>query len=193
MIEALGFAVSDGAVGKQRRIAAPASIEQSLHAANIEERFLLAGEACVRQILRRRARAHRDIRIDLARPAAELLVRLGDGSGEFIKPRAVQKGVPNRRACFCKRDLAGFEIVQRTGNDAAQFVCIHEPPTSVRRRGESGRHLHALSGQMAHHLAERRVFAADDCNVAAPKRFEPHDRRRGRNHRGLLFRSVARS
>ena len=95
MIEALGFAVSDGAVGKQRRIAAPASIEQSRHAANIEERFLLAGEACVRQILRRRARAHRDIRIDLARPAAELLVRLGDGRGEFIGPCAAQKGVPN--------------------------------------------------------------------------------------------------
>ena len=94
MIEALGFAVSDGAVGKQRGIAAPASIEQNRHAANIEERFLLAGEACVRQILGRRARAHRDIRIGLARSAAEFLVGLGDGRGEFSGPRAAQKSAP---------------------------------------------------------------------------------------------------
>ena len=55
MIESLGLPVADGAVGEERGVATPAGIEERLLAANIEIALLLPGEACVRQILGRRA------------------------------------------------------------------------------------------------------------------------------------------
>ena len=51
VIEALDLPVADGAVGEERGVAAPASVEQHRFAANVEVALLLAGEARLGQIL----------------------------------------------------------------------------------------------------------------------------------------------
>ena len=51
VVEALGLPVADGAVGEERGETAAAGVEQGRVAPDIEEGLLLAGEACLRQVL----------------------------------------------------------------------------------------------------------------------------------------------
>jgi hypothetical protein len=55
MIEAFGFTITDGAVRKERGVAAASVIEQGSFATNVQEGRLLAGKACLGQILGSRA------------------------------------------------------------------------------------------------------------------------------------------
>ena len=55
VIESLGFAIADGAIGEERGEAAAAGVKHGSLAANIEEGLLLTGKTRIREILCRGA------------------------------------------------------------------------------------------------------------------------------------------
>ena len=85
VVEALGLAVADRAIGEERGEAAPAGVEQRRLAADVEEGLLLAGEARVGQVLGRGAGTHGDGGVAPARAPAERRGRLG-GSPRPCRP-----------------------------------------------------------------------------------------------------------
>ena len=72
VVEALGDAVADGAVGEQRGVAAPAGVKQRLVATDVQVGLLLAGKAGIGQVFRRGARTDGDVDIVLAGALAQL-------------------------------------------------------------------------------------------------------------------------
>ena len=63
MVEALGPPIADGAIGKERGVAAAAGIQKRCLAADIEIALLLSGKACVGQVFGRGAGANSHIYI----------------------------------------------------------------------------------------------------------------------------------
>ena len=173
MIETLGLAIADGAVGEQRGIAAPASIEQRRVASNIEKGLLLAGKAGVGQVFGRGAGADRNVDIGFPRAPAEILIGRLDALGDIGRPVALQHRMADRLAGLGKRGLAGGQVIEHRADRLAQAVRLDEAPIGIRRGGEAGRDIDALAAEIAHHLAERGVLAADDGNVPAPQLLEP--------------------
>ncbi len=178
VIEALGLPIGDGAVGEQRSVAALAGVEQRGRAANIQERFLLAGKARVGQILGGGARSHRDIGVGLAGAAAQLAIRRRDRLGEIRRPCRLHEGPADRRSRFGQWHRAVRNAGELAAHDLAQGVRVDEAPIRIGRGGKAGRHPHALRREMAHHLAERGVLAADERHVGASELFEPNNERR---------------
>ncbi len=62
VVEASVGAIRDRPVGKERREAAPAGVQERSLALHVQIRFLLAGKTCVGQILSGGAAAHRHVR-----------------------------------------------------------------------------------------------------------------------------------
>ena len=93
--EALVHAIGDGAIVEQRGEHFVHALEQRIAAAHVEERFLLAGERRVRQILGGGRGAHRDG--DVA-PAAHALERFEDLALEPRRERRRQNPVADLRA-----------------------------------------------------------------------------------------------
>ena len=167
MIEALGLPVADGTVGEQRGVAAPAGIEQRGLAADIQERFLLPGEARVRQVFRGRAGAHGDVEIILPAAAAQFAIAGADGLRQIVRPLPAQKLVAYRRADLGERGMAGTPRRERIPDHPHQSVGFDESPVSVRRRGEAVGNLDARAAERTDHFAERGVLAADARDIAA--------------------------
>ena len=70
MVEALNPAIADGAIGKERGVAAAAGIQKRCLAANIQIALLLSGKACVGQVFGRGAGANSHIQSFSVRPRA---------------------------------------------------------------------------------------------------------------------------
>ena len=85
--EALMHAIGDRAIVEQRGEHFVHALEQRVAAAHVEERFLLTGERCVRQVLGRRRGAHGDG--DVA-PAAHALEGFEDLALELRRKRRRQ-------------------------------------------------------------------------------------------------------
>ena len=103
VVEALGLAVADGAVGEQRGVAAPAGIEQRGLAADVEKGLLLAGKAGVGQVFGRGAGAHRDVDIGFRRRAGRVRDRPLDRLGDVVRPVALQDRAADRLAGLGER------------------------------------------------------------------------------------------
>ena len=107
VVEALDLAVADGPVGEQRGVAAAAGVQQFPLARDVQEGLLLPGEARVRQVLGRRAAAHRHgepVHAGAARPASGSAARMASAmspgnslarnSSRMASPVARSVGVP---------------------------------------------------------------------------------------------------
>jgi len=176
VIEALGSAVADRAVGEHRGVAALAGLEQRVFAGDVQERFELAGEARLRQVLSGGAGAHRDARGGNADALRERAIGAADRLGDVVRPRAAPEGAPDRLARLGERGAAGRERAQLAFDQFAQPVFLDEGPIGVGARGETRRHGDALGGEVPHQLPERRILAADRGHVVPGEVFEPGDR-----------------
>ena len=83
MVEAVVDAIDDGAVGEDRRKAAPAGFDHVGLAAHIQKALMLTGEARGRQVLGGRRAAHRDRDASAAFP----LERVIRSRNLFAQPR----------------------------------------------------------------------------------------------------------
>jgi hypothetical protein len=179
MIEPLRLAVRDGAVGEQRRIAAPASFEQLALAAHVEERLLLPGEARLGQVFGGGAGAHGNARFAGATAARELFVGVTDALRDCWRELPVEEQAPCGLASLVQRGSAALERLHPRRKRAADAVRL-----DVRAVGRGGGrksfgHPHALRGEPLDHFAERGILAADAADVALAERLEPGDERVG--------------
>ena len=173
MVEALSLAVADRAVGEQRRIAAPAGVEQSALAAHVEEGLRLAGEARLRQILRGGAGAHGDADLVLAATARQLAIAFPDRLRVRLRELGVEEEPADRLAGLVQRSLAALQRPDARAQLFFDPVGRDVFAEGRRSRGEPVRHAHALVLQGAHHLAERGVLAADTRHVVNGQGLEP--------------------
>jgi hypothetical protein len=141
------------------------TLEQRVAPAHVEERFLLAGERCVRQVLGSRRRAHRDG--DVA-SAAHALERFEDLAFEPRRERRRQD--PLADACADGRERLDVVDVQRCqflGDAGSKALVLQEVSISLCRSREAVRHFYAGLRKVTDHLAERGVLAADGLDVVA--------------------------
>ena len=94
MVEAVVDAIDDGAVGEDRRKAAPAGFDHVGLAAHIQKALMLTGEACGRQVLGGRRAAHRDRDAGAAFPFERVI-----GSGDLFAQPGVAGRLVNDLSC----------------------------------------------------------------------------------------------
>jgi hypothetical protein len=132
---------------------------------DVEEGFLLAGEARLRQVLGRGGAAHRDGDPLVGDLDAEVAVSAGDGLGDRRRELGALDEPTDRLAGPGQRDLAGRELGQGVLDRLPELVGGQEVPVRLGGRGEAGRDLDANRAQRAYQLAERGVLAADARHV----------------------------
>src|SRR5581483_6347156 len=84
--------------------------------------------------------------------------------------------------------MAGLERGKGIGDYTPKIICFDISPISVRSRRKSGGDTDPFLVEIAHHLAERCVLAADACHIAASQLLEP-DHVLGVFGHGILLRS----
>ena len=63
---------------------------------------------------------------------------------------------------------------QTFGDAVGQVVVMQEVAKRLRRGRKAGRHPHAGFGELADHLAKRRILAADNVDIGHPQLLEWH-------------------
>ena len=165
VVEAVVDAIGDGAVGEERGEDAPAGIQQGARAADVEIGLLLAGEGGRGQVLGRGGAAHGDVGI-----RAELGLELGVGArdlvGEVRRELPVGDPVADARAGARERlDVGDVQARQRLADALHEAVVLEVVAVALGGDGEAVRHAHPLRRELAVHLAERGVLAADEGDV----------------------------
>ncbi len=168
--EALVHAIRDRAIVEQRSEHFVDALEQRIAAAHIEKRFLLTGERCVRQVFRRCGGAHGDG--DVASPAHALegfenlgfqVRREGRGQNPVADLRADRGELLH---------IVDVQRLQRSCDAIRESFMLQKVAIRLRSRRESRRHDDAERRQVADHLAERGILAADRLDVVTAKFLE---------------------
>jgi hypothetical protein len=113
VVEAALGPIDDGAVREQRCEAAPAGLDQRRHAVHVQVGLLLAGKACLGQVLRGRARAHGDVGLGLARLAGQV----GVCARHLVEERFGERGLADHLAALGR---AGAQLADVVGVDRGQ-------------------------------------------------------------------------
>jgi hypothetical protein len=186
MLEALLAAIGDGAIGEERRVAAPTGLEQRMLAAHVEEALELAGEARLRQILGGCAGAHRNRQVGHGAAARELTVGAANRVRHVVRPLARRDQRANSFTRAFERGDASCEGVEALADIGLQAVLLDESPIGRRGGGEAGRHPHPGLAEMTQQLAEGCVLPADALEVGRGEQLERDDVLAGRGDRGGL-------
>ena len=102
MIEALGIAIADRMVGEERGEAAQAGSDQGARPADIEEGFLLPGEAGIRQILGGCAAAHGDGGVGKLQSRRQLGIGRKDFPGQLVGNAGGKDQFADGAACILR-------------------------------------------------------------------------------------------
>ena len=105
MAKAVLDPVGDRPVAKQRHDAAVIGLDHRIGPPNVQEALLLAGEARLGKVLRRRRRTHRDGHVALADPVTECFVGRSQLVGQSVAH-------PGRAECLAN---GGADGAQRVG------------------------------------------------------------------------------
>ena len=168
--EALVHAIGDGAIVEQRGEHFVHALQQRIAAAHVEERFLLAGERGIRQIFGGRGGAYRDGNVA---PAAHALERFEDLALEPRRERRGQDPLADLRADARERfDVIDVERRQLLGDALGETFVLQEVPIGLRRGRKAAGHVDAGLREVADHLAERGVLAADSLDVVPAELLE---------------------
>ncbi len=191
MVEVLVDPVRDGPVGVQRGKAALAGLEQELAPLDVQVSFLLAGKAGVGKVFGGGARAHGDV--EQAAAFRQPLVACHDRLLQVFR----QLGIENQPARQAPPgaevvDVAGVEPLQYLAEPAVERRLTQKIPVRLGSHCKSVGDLHPLWRELAVHLAQRRVLAADERHVVDADLLKPAympTRRYTGHHRLLLRRS----
>ncbi len=175
VVEALIDPVVDGAVREQAGEAAAAGVEEALVAVDVEIGLLLAGEARGGQVLGGGRASHREARV-LPVLLPELPVALEDLAGQVVRQPGAVDDLPGALAAPRQiGHVVGVQIVEGLVKPAPGIRLLQDVTVGIGGGGVSVGHEHALVGQLAVHLAERRVLAAHQRNVVDADLFEETD------------------
>src|SRR5262245_24009627 len=112
MVEAVVYAIHDGAVGEDRRKAPPARFDHRGLSAHVQEALVLPGKACIREVLSGRRAAHRD-----GHASAALALETPIAIRNFPGQPGIARGVVNELSRSCctlgeERDIVVIKIAQ---------------------------------------------------------------------------------
>ena len=144
----------DRTVGEEAGEAAAAGVEQAVIALHVEERLVLPGKACRRQVLGRRRRPHGDAQV-LSVLLLELPVTGEDLGGQLLcQPRAVDD-LPCRLGPAGEvGDVIGVQGIEHLVQGLPGAGPVQHGPIGVRGDGEPVGHLDPDGGQGTVHLAQ---------------------------------------
>ena len=145
-------------------------------ASHVQEGFLLAGEAGVRQIFGGCRGAHRHRHVATAVLGTQLGVGLADIAVQLRLQRRIHHPATDFPARFGQR-LHVFHVqrAQAVEDPLVQRVVGDERLECVGSGGEPARYRDAQLGQVADHLAQRGILAADLCQVIQSQVLQPED------------------
>ena len=161
--EALVDAIGDRAVVVERREYLSYRLKYIIYTIDIKKCFLLTGERGIGQVFGGRRRAHGKRRVR----------RADRVSAAYAAPMASASAGCSGASRDPAADLApglGQRVERRSTSSAAQAIArsgasrsllAEEVAKGRGRRGEAARHPDAGAGELADHLAQRRVLAAD--------------------------------
>ena len=171
---ALVHAVADRAVVVERREDFAHLVQHAVDADDVQEGLLLAGERRVGHVLGGGRRAHRERGVRVAGGQAREF--LAHARFELGRERRVLDPAADLGAGLGQRaHVVGVERLQARGDALGEAAELQELAERVRRRGEAAGDANARGGQLADHLAEAGVLAADDVDVGHPQLFERDD------------------
>ena len=174
MLEAVVYAVRDGAVGVERREYPRERGEDLLGPAHVQQGFLLAGEGRLGQVLRRRGGAHRDAALDFA------VGEFGIGPHDRVRQIGPQFRLldppPNPSPARRERvQVLDVEMGEFTGNALVEPVTGNELPECGSGGGETARHPHPRRAEFSVHLPEGGVLPSDLLHIIDAERIEADD------------------
>ena len=174
MGESLVGAVGDGAVVEQGGEHLTHRAHQRILAAHVEQRLLLSREGGVGKIFRRGGRTHRHRTVRGVRRHPR--VARAQLAHQLLRQRRRPHPLPDLRAGGGKRPHVGdIESGEPAPNALGEPVPGQELAKRVGGGREPSGHAHPGRGQLADHLAERRVLAADPRHVGHSQRVERDD------------------
>ncbi len=174
MLEALVHAVGNGAIVVERGEDFLHLVQHIFDADHVEEGFLLAGERCVRQIFGGGGGAHGHGDVLGAGILAELDIGIADGLVELSR----QRGLGDPFADLLAGRGQGLHVIDIKRRQACLDALGHAAFVEVLLKrigggGKATRHGHTEFGEVADHLAERRILAANLAQVGHAQRVEP--------------------
>ena len=195
MLEAVVHAIGDGTVVVQRGEDFLDLADYIVGAGDIQEGLLLAGEGRIGQVFRGRGRTHRhrDI-VAVGRGSALFGAQPGIGGADVPVQLRLQRRIDHPASDFRtgsseRPDILHVQRRQPVVNPLVQGVVRDEGLERVGGGGETAGHRHTESGELADHLAERGVLAADLGEIGQAQVVQPQDvggqgGLRGRGRRG---------
>ena len=174
--EGVVYPVGDGPVVVERGKHLADGPQDSVDAADVEERLLLAGERRVGQVLGGRRRA--DGEGPLGVVPGQRGVRSPDVGLEVGRERLLQHRRPDplsdlRQPAY----VVGVQPVKLGLDPLGQAGLAQEPAVGLGGGGEPVRHPHPRRGQIRDHLPQRGVLAAHLLEIGQTQVREPTDRR----------------
>ena len=164
-------AVGNGAVVEQGGEHLANRVHQRILAAHVEQRLLLPREGGFGKILRRGGRAHRHRTVGVSR--RHLRVARTQLAYQLLRQRRRPYPFPDLPAGGGKRPHVGdIEACEPLPDTLREPVAGEEFAKRVRGGREPSGHAHPGRGQLADHLAERGVLAADPGHVGHSQRVE---------------------
>ena len=172
MGEALVHPVGDRPIVVQRGKHLLDRVQDVLVAVDVQEGFLLTGERCVRQILGGRRRAHGETAFAFG---GQSLVGRLDLALETLRKRRIDDPAPDFGAGPGQFiDIVDVQRFETSLDSSRQSLVLEELPIGHGRGCKATGHANA-GRQLADHLAERRVLAADLFHVGHAQLFEGDD------------------
>ena len=174
MVEAVVYAIDDGAVGEDRRKALPARFDHRGLSAHVQEALVLPGKARIREIFGGRRAAHCDGYSSTA---------LGLEGPIGVCNLAIQPGIAggfvDELSCGCRTFGEKCDIVViKIGQQLAQFLpsgCGERVAISRSRQRKAVGDPTALGREQRIQLAQRGCFAADLRDILQSNVLEPTD------------------
>jgi hypothetical protein len=176
VLEAVVHAVGDGAVVVQRGEHFLDLVHDVVGTGDVEEGFLLAGEGGIRQILGGGRRTHGHGHV----AAAVVGAQLGVGGADVLVQLRLQRRIDHPAADFLagggqRVDVLDVQRGQLVEDALGQVVVRDEVLEGFSGGGITARHRNAQTGQVADHLAQRRILAAYAGQIGQTQFVQPQD------------------
>ena len=173
VIESLMNPVGDGPVVEQRSVDAMNAGDDVVKSRDVEQRILLTGEGCLRKVLGRGRRAHRNADV---LTVGQLFPCGADGISQVRRQRRAEDHLPDPRTGMCQRGrIVHVQVVQEAVDGCIQAVLSEELRECVGSGRKALRYPNAELIEVPDHLAQRRVLAAHAAHVSAAAGREADD------------------
>jgi hypothetical protein len=175
MVESSVSAIRNRPIGKQRRKALLAGVEERPMALHVQVCLLLSSKARIGQIFRGSAAAHRDVRrVHVATPQPR--VGVDDFRFQILRQFNTQDCLSHLAGALTEvLEVACIKIAKNLFDFLVETRFAQNIAIRISGDRKAVRHFDAFGCQFSAHLAQRGILAADERNVIDANFVEPSD------------------